>query len=82
MEGGSLMVVSLSEVFVLNQRQSETQGAEDSAPPRLYVFMDPKSRLIVGAVVSTSIPDEQTIASLLPERSDSLLESEDMQRNQ
>ena len=73
------MDVSLSEVFVLNQPQSEAQGAEESAPSRLYVFMDPASRLIVGAVWSTNLPDEQTIAALLPDRSDSLLESEDVQ---
>jgi len=64
------MDMSLSEVFVLNQHQSEALGARDSAPPRLYVFMDPRSRLILGAVVSTSMPDEQTIAAQLPNRSD------------
>ncbi len=76
------MDVSLSEVFVLNQRQAEAQGAEEGARSHLYVFMDPATRLIVGAVWSTSLPDEQTIAALLHDRSDPLLESEDMQRNQ
>ncbi len=76
------MDVSLSEVFVLNQRQAEVQGAEETASSRLYVFMDPASRLIVGAVWSTSLPDEQTLARLLPDRSDLLLGSEDAQRKQ
>ncbi len=82
MEGGYLMDMSSSEVWIRNWRSSEEQSAEDSARPRLFCFVDPRTRLIVGAVVSTSTPDEDTIASLLPDRSDSLLESEDMQRNQ
>jgi hypothetical protein len=75
---------SSSEVWIRNWRSSEdeAQSAEDSARPRLFCFVDPRTRLIVGAVMSTSTPDEDTLASLLPDRSESLLESEDMQRNQ
>ena len=82
MEGGYLMDVSLSDMLIRNWRSFEEQSAEDSARPRLFCFVDPRTRLIVGAVVSTSTPDERTIATLLRDRSVSLLESEDMQRNQ
>lgn len=76
------MDVSLSEVFIRDWCSSEEQSAEDSARPRLFCFVDPRTRLIVGAVVSSSPPDEDTSASLLLDRSESLLESEDMQRKQ
>jgi hypothetical protein len=76
------MDMSLSEVFIQDWRSSEKQSAEDSARPRLFCIVDRRTRLIMGAVVSSSPPDEETIASLLPDRSDSLLESEDVQRKQ
>lgn len=76
------MEVWLSDVFIRNWRSVEEQSAEDDARPRLFCFVDHRTRRIVGAVVSTSTPDEETIARLMPDRSVSLLESKEMQRNQ
>ncbi len=61
------MDVSVTEVWLRNWGTShEEESAQDGARPRLFCIVDPASRLIVAALVRYAVPDEQTIAGLLP----------------
>ena len=78
MEGGYLMDVSSTEVWLRNGNSShEEESAQDGARHRLFCIVDPASRLLVAALVSYTAPDEQTIAGLLPGSGEKQRESEE-----
>ena len=72
------MDVTLTDVWLRNGCSShEEESAQDGARPRLYCLVDLTSRLMVSALESYTMPDEQTIAGLLPGCSEKQRESEE-----
>lgn len=77
------MDVSVTEVWLRDCGTShEEESVQDGARPRLFCVVDPASRLIVAALVSYTVPDEQTIADLLPGSSEKRGGSEGTAGNQ